>query len=281
MPLTINTAWCRQLRRAQRYLGLRAAIIAEEKGATTRQYKTWDEEEAVLVALDELRREGTPEIDLNEVAPHPCDRDVVFICVDVEAYEENHSLITEIGISSLDTRTLSDSKPGYQGHNWMDLIHARHFRIRENDYLVNSKHLIGCPDKFEKEFGESEWISINDAAGIVASCFRAPFGKEPKAVSTNPEEALPPLRNIVLVGHNITADVDFLRRVGYDVKNLSNLLEVLDTADLYRALKQETQPSSLGSVVSNVGIDAWHLHNAVSYKPQTHSNFLIQLDANW
>jgi hypothetical protein len=52
--------------------------------------------------------------------------------------------------------------------------------------------------------------------------------------------------------------------MGYEISNLPNLLETLDTANLYRALKHETQPPSLVTVLDDMHIDWWNLHNAVS-----------------
>ncbi|KAI4248959.1 MAG: hypothetical protein L6R42_009137 [Xanthoria sp. 1 TBL-2021] len=57
-------------------------------------------------------------------------------------------------------------------------------------------------------------------------------------------------------------DIDYLRKLGYDVSNLSNLIEALDTADLYRAWKHHQNPSKLGSVLMEIEMIGWNLHNA-------------------
>lgn len=74
---------------------------------------------------------------------------VVFICVDVEAYEFNNKIITEIGIATLDVLDIVNMPPGVLGENWRKAIRARHFRIKENMHLKNTKHVRGCADKFE------------------------------------------------------------------------------------------------------------------------------------
>ena len=209
----------------------------------------------------------------NTVAPYPFDLSVVFICVDVEAYESNHSLITEIGISTLDTYDLVGIPPGYKGSSWMKKIRARHFRILENSGQTNGQYVSGCPDRFQ--FGQSEWISVVEAASTVASCFKHPFSAPLLPTIKDTTEGVqmyePDKRNIVLVGHDVSADINYLRRVGYNVKNLSNLHEILDTADLYRAAKNETQIASLATLLDDLGIDAWFLHNAVG---TSNSSFL-------
>lgn len=88
----------------------------------------------------------------DKFAPFLFEGDVVFISVDVEAYEKDHNKITEIGISTLDTRNLSEISPGEGGINWRDpekVIRARHFRISNYKHLNNSEFIDGCADRFE------------------------------------------------------------------------------------------------------------------------------------
>lgn len=69
-------------------------------------------------------------------------------------------------------------------------------------------------------------------------------------------------RNIILVGHDIAADINYLRKLGYDPYNLANLQEVIDTSLMYRALEREPHPRSLGTILVNLEIAGWYLHNA-------------------
>jgi hypothetical protein len=57
-------------------------------------------------------------------------------------------------------------------------------------------------------------------------------------------------------------DVDYLRQLGYDPYNLSNLQELIDTSSMYRAFQREPNPRNLGSVLTNIDIAGWYLHNA-------------------
>jgi hypothetical protein len=207
--------------------------------------------------FDKKHEQPLADVDPEGPAPFPFEENVVFVSVDVEAYEKNHAIITEIGISSLDTNEIGSIAPGVQGKNWMKHINSRHFRIKEAVHLVNKDFVNGCPERFEKIFGESEFIARNDAAQVVASCFRAPFAGHDL---TRDDER----RKIVLVGHDTKTDIQYLRDLGYDVRNLSNLIEVIDTADLYRALKYQDQPANLGTLLSDLKLSAWNLHNAVS-----------------
>ena len=194
--------------------------------------------------------------------PYPFDENIVFICVDVESFERNHNQITEIGISTLDTNDLVGLAPGKGGTAWLPKIRARHFRIQEYVHLENKDFIQGCADRFEKVFGKSEFISIKAAPQVVASCFRPPFSSlldENVTLTDNAEK-----RKIILVGHDTKTDINYLRQLGYDIGNLSNLVEILDTSELYRAMKRDSQSCGLGSLLVDLGLTGWNLHNAVS-----------------
>ena len=68
---------------------------------------------------------------------------------DVEAFEFNQKLVTEIGISTPDTIDLPGLQPGAKGNNWAAKIRSRHFHIREHSHHLNKVHVEGCPDKFD------------------------------------------------------------------------------------------------------------------------------------
>ena len=184
--------------------------------------------------------------------------------------------MTEIGVSTLDTNNLIKLPPGEGGKNWMTAIRPRHFRITEHKNIINQEFIVGCADKFEKDFGTSSFISINEAPQVIASCFQEPFSASYRMKSNNVPEISDSLhhalnledphakRNIVLVGHDIRSDIDYLRRIGYDVGNLSNLLEAIDTAEMFKALKHEQQSRNLGAVLLELEMVGWNLHNAVS-----------------
>jgi hypothetical protein len=53
-----------------------------------------------------------------------------------------------------------------------------------------------------------------------------------------------------------------MKQLGYNVHNLSNLLEIADTAIMWRYLKREPNNRSLGTILYELGIAGWHLHNA-------------------
>jgi hypothetical protein len=182
----------------------------------------------------------------------------IFIAIDCEAWEEGGKPVTEVGVATLDTRDLQGVPPGPCGENWQKLIRARHFRIVERKHMVNKKYVNGCPENFE--FGETEFVSKDHIASAVASCFRDPFSK-PLDQSNWPkpgEEATEKPRNIILLGHDLSQDIQYCKSIGFSVLNRGNLLEAMDTAVMYRAYTQDVNPTSLGRVLYAFEMSGWH-----------------------
>ena len=274
--------WCAQLKRTQCYLGIRPRVTAKKEDFHNNPNHTHEESQAAQAAYEKAAGLKLSTLIPTLPAPYPFYNNVIFVCVDVECYERDRKKITEVGISTLDVLDLVGTSPGEGGQDWMKKIRARHFRIAEYAHINNTEFITGCADKFEERFGTSEWISIHEAPQVIASCFRHPFSA-PGQYLPYPADArlvgrygcgsefLPPIndkapkRNIILVGHDIDTDIQYLRNIGYDVSNLSNLLEAIDTIDLYRAMKHGQSPSKLGSVLLDLELIGWNLHNAVSH----------------
>ena len=119
--------WGQSLKRVQRYLGFRRKL--------------------------EYRNDFTPNslpLPLNLDVPvlNKMDSSVVFLAIDIEAYEFNQDIITEVGLVTLDTKALVNIAPGEGARNWFPKIRARHLRIRENLWAQNRRHVRGCADRF-------------------------------------------------------------------------------------------------------------------------------------
>jgi hypothetical protein len=145
-------SWNRSIKRVQRYLGIREAgieskIVAIRAGIENSGLQWLEYDAAVNAAVAKL----PPPVNFDAAKPAPYNQEnsVVFVCVDIEAYERNTSLITEIGIATLDTRDIASMIPGEGGANWRSMIRARHFRIKEYQHLQNVEFVQGCADRFE------------------------------------------------------------------------------------------------------------------------------------
>lgn len=228
-----NKSMADQFKRAQRHLGLRGTISGQQSAQSR----------------------FSPAIDPCVPVPFAFDQSVVFVCIDVESYERDHHKITEVGVATLDTRDLQGIAPGHNGKAWRETIQARHFRIKEYKHLVNSRYVTGHPDGFM--FGESTFISLDEAVQQVAACFRAPFGAQGTSLGQIEEQ-----RNIILLGHDTLSDVRYLHQLGYDPLKEENILEIMDTAAMYRVWRRDQQSTKLGNILCDFDIVGWKLHNA-------------------
>lgn len=132
----LQKAKVREILRTQRYLGLRKRNGNDGNAAHGEQ-----------AAPSQIDDSGS-ELDLQQVTSHPQESSVVFICVDIEAYEFPPNPITEVGIATLDTADIAGLAPGTNGRNWFKKIRARHFLIEECRYMENRVHCKGNRDGF-------------------------------------------------------------------------------------------------------------------------------------
>jgi hypothetical protein len=134
-----HKAWGRSVKRVQRYLGLRGRAIVDvaEK----------------LAALDL----SMPTIEDPEGS-------VLFVAIDIEAWEQNQDMLTEVGIAMLDTTDIQDVPPGEGGQNWFPYIRARHIRVKENSWAKNSRYVRGCAEHFNFGFVHSPQPEPQDDA---------------------------------------------------------------------------------------------------------------------
>lgn len=170
--------------------------------------------------------------------------------------------MTEIGIAVLDTRDIRKKTPGPVGVNWTKLVRGKHFRIEERAHIRNHIFVKGNPLNFDGKFGQSELVPQSEIAVKVKACF------EPKDITADnmTSQEPPQLRKIVLLGHNIKSDIKWLYKIDVDILNIDNLVEVLTTEDLQKALKHDQYGgTSLARLLQEMEVDAWNLHNAVCY----------------
>ena len=231
--------WRQQLKRTQQYLGLPDTNDSAKESV--------DRVCSELIDLS-LKPEAAKD-DSNQPShsDHPLPLDhfkspVVFISIDVEAYEFVPKFITEIGISTLDTADLRSTLPGSNGNNWAAKIQPYHLRIREHGKRINRVHVLGCPDKFN--FGQSEWIHEREIVPELESLF----------------SLLCLDRRVVLVGHDIAGDIKYLKGLDFDV--IPMVVDCIDTSDLWKAAHRDGRQSALSTVLLQQSIPAKYLHNA-------------------
>ncbi|RYP83229.1 hypothetical protein DL769_001425 [Monosporascus sp. CRB-8-3] len=213
----------RVTKRVQRYLGLRPrAAYASHLGSVPSGWNT------------------------DKPAPFIKDSSVRFVCVDVEAYEMNADLVTEVGLAVLDTDDIMDLAPGKNGENWFSEIETVHFRIKEYSSMINSQFVRGCPDSFA--FGNSDFVSSKDIAHEVGNIIGDNVSGDK--------------RPVILVGHDIAQDLAYLQKVGYNPWRVPHIVDEIDTKSMFQRLKRSQDGRGLETVCSELGYPGYDFHNA-------------------
>ena len=211
----------RQIKRVQRYLGLRHKSVANGQ------------------------RVLPGPLDLTQPPPYVPEDDVIFVSMDIESYEYNHRALTEIGFGILDARDIAGVPPGSQCEQWFKLIQARHVRIREHVTMVNRSFVRGCEENFN--FGTSEFVKLSDVLYTITRILQ-------------PRLANGELRKVVLLGHDTKSDIALVENVGFFVKD-EMFLEVLDTQDIHQHFRMRSQQMGLRGVLNDLEIEHSFLHN--------------------
>jgi hypothetical protein len=189
-----------------------------------------------------------PKINPAAAIPYPLSRDFVLICFDVESWERNHNIITEVGLAIFDTAHLrAHPAPGLTASNWHNLIEAHHFRIIEHSHHRNGQFVAGNPFGFK--FGDSQDVSIDDASLIIEEMFDY-MGAD---------------KEIVLVGHAVAGDIRYLDKLGFNPTGHQAAVDTLDTQNLWSALNSHNQESGnigLSKLLAELKLSYSGLHNA-------------------
>ncbi|KAL7627054.1 hypothetical protein AAE478_003830 [Parahypoxylon ruwenzoriense] len=215
--------YSRTAKRAQRYLGLRGDAAY---GSASR----------ILVA-------GWNE---NMPAPFKTREPVRFICVDIEAWEKAPNVVTEVGLAVLDTKDTVGIPPGRNGQGWFQLMKCYHFIIREHKGKVNRRYVKGCPDSFG--FGDSEIVRMKDIGRAVGAI-----------IGDNESEDRRP---VIMVGHSIGQDLNYLRKVGYNIWGVRHFSDEIDTQMMFQRLEKSPNVRGLAVVCDELEIPGENFHNA-------------------
>ncbi|KAK1523171.1 QDE-2-interacting protein [Colletotrichum paranaense] len=201
--------------------------------------------------------EKNKKVELEKPVPHALEQNVVFVCIDIEVAEEHHGTVLEIGISTLDTNDLVGVPPGESGRNWVPFIKNRHLVTYEYRHIRNRKYLKGCPELFN--FGKSEYPKLSELPDKVCTAVSdLSFANKEDAADKDKRP-----RTIVLLGHDLGADLGYLDKMGVELWGISGVASrTLDSKDMHQAWRGESQGRSLGMVLTDLGVEHSNLHNA-------------------
>ena len=69
-------------------------------------------------------------------------------------------------------------------------------------------------------------------------------------------------RPIVLVFHDSSQDVKYLKALGVNIFQTENILEVADTRDMSQYIARDRNPAKLAAILNGLGLPYRYLHNA-------------------
>ncbi|KAG7096854.1 hypothetical protein E1B28_004262 [Marasmius oreades] len=223
------------------------------RNVTTRVYKDGSHLHGALREIDKINKKlkgSNPslvsrQINFRHVRRLFAEKKYVWLAIDIEAWEMDHSLITEFGWSAL---------------HWVEgkeVLEDGHWIVKEYETYRNGKYV---PDNRTRyNFGQSEVLRKVDFKDKISKLF----------------QKYRSLGALFLVFHDSTGDIKYLKSkmieaplddICYLLSNASpdDGLFVVDTSDLFAALEGDGghDRRGLAKACNLLGIDTKFLHNA-------------------
>lgn len=191
---------------------------------------------------------GTPKwTEFSDILRKIQTRDTICMSIDIEAWEKNPNIVTEVGISIWDPRTEDDvfsiTGPQFENHH---IIIEQTLPLRNNRYT---------PDhKFQYLLGKTKIMDLKHCQMFVQSLIDK-YMVDHQLDETN---TLPSTRySRALVGHGFSGDLKWLQSLKIRVPEVP----VFDTMKLFQAMYGSTG-SGLGKALRLMNIPHAYMHNA-------------------
>lgn len=162
-------------------------------------------------------------------------RNTLLFCVDIEAWERNTNVITEIGVSIYD--------PEEQEFAITPVIHTYHIIIQQHQHKRNGRFVPDHMHNFME--GQLVLLPMNEATKLLQLLIDKYFGEWAKKWCT-------------FVGHDLRNDIDYLAKIGIHVPPK---ILTLDTQTLF-AYSHGKYGASLQNALRTVKQPFAFLHNA-------------------
>ena len=160
-------------------------------------------------------------------------RDRPLVAVDIEAFERNSNLVTEVGFAIYD--------PKEQGATLLPSIRTVHLIIKEH---ANKKNGRCVPDNAHRcLLGKSHIVDLRQCSAFISEVFRHYFEEDQG----------------VLVGHGIKGDIKWLKTL---VGNVPETCPIVDTTLIHKLSRKGN--GSLEGILRQVEIPCGRLHNAAN-----------------
>ncbi|KAI3405152.2 hypothetical protein KGF56_002108 [Candida oxycetoniae] len=172
-------------------------------------------------------------------------RKSILMSFDVEAWEKDTNIVTEIGVAIYDPKL-----GGGMGFGIVPTIFQIHTRIRESLELKNGEYV---PDHVDNFNGGVTLVLGQDETGIfLQSLIDFFFGTD------QPQKEMQYISRSYLVGHGLKGDIKWLTMLG--VKLPENILTI-DTSELMKVTHGQS-PVGLARALNYLDIPHNFLHNA-------------------
>ncbi|KAI0844978.1 hypothetical protein F5Y00DRAFT_273457 [Daldinia vernicosa] len=178
--------------------------------------------------------------------PFKAESSIRFVSVDIEAWEDSLNVITEVGLAILDTQDTISIPPCKDGRGWFPLIKSHHFIIEEHKHRINYKYVHGCPGRFN--FGDSEFVSEDEIGKVIG-----------KIIGDNES---PDQRPVIMVGHQGSQDLAYLKKLGYNIWQVPQFIDEMDTRSMFQHLERNSKGRGLKNLCESLGMLCRNFHNA-------------------
>jgi hypothetical protein len=176
--------------------------------------------------------------------------DAAIVCLDIEWWQHDPTLTTELGIAEMSTKGVI---PSSHAENILMGIQVAHARLQDNSHLLNTFQGAGNPEVFS--FGTSKFVTAEEAKGVLINTFvRARLDGDGS------------LQPIILVGHDVKNEFEHIERAfGIDIRCYGTIVKVIDTQAmaLEAGIEGPKGPSiGLGDLLAYFNINIHNLHTA-------------------
>ncbi|KAF1828495.1 hypothetical protein BDW02DRAFT_615400 [Decorospora gaudefroyi] len=166
-------------------------------------------------------------------AVSPVAENMIVVCFDTESWTNDHNKITEVGVSTFDSRDMRVVKEaGPYSENLLKQVYFYHARILENAHLLNIKYCVGNPDTqvispssqptsadrmISNRFGQTRFLTRPEACGMLTEMIAWPIDER------QPELGFCP---VVVMGHALNGDISMLKNtLGFNSASLGSVVK--------------------------------------------------------
>ncbi|KAJ1917166.1 NADPH-adrenodoxin reductase [Mycoemilia scoparia] len=185
--------------------------------------KEYNQEITRASKLKELKKYRDEAIETRKAKTHR------YVSIDCEMWERNNNFILEIGWSIYDPQTDAILDYHHINSNALNLHNGRYVPDYKEGFL----------------FGSSVRAPVSTTVDELKSLFKK-------------------LHPVIIVGHGVKGDIDLLKKAKLPFTDVNGFpIKIIDTSQLYMDYTSEPHnPTSVGNMCKNLGIETANLHNA-------------------